>query len=233
MAFTLYVINSNKLRKDITTKQFADDDITRAQASIASILFSPANCNANFYTKALPSGSLSGIKVCPQGSKCLPGGTPADGDYLIPASATAPSPWNETTTGISSKVRLVSLNYVQTRIQGNGIGPTNVEHTTPAIVKLSVILEKQLGTRNGSILTVRHEKLLEIPVVSNTSVAPTQIIGCPKSADSQIPYGAIAVNGNWSAWGACNGLVKNRSCTNPTPMYGGTDCVGSSMISCP
>lgn len=186
MAFTVYVLNSAKLNKDITTNQFADDDITTAQATIGSTLLSPANCNANFYNKPLPSGSLDGIKTCPQGSKCKPTGTPAGN--TIPASATAPTPWNETTTGISSKVRLVSLNYTQTRIQGNGIGPTNAEHTTPALVTLTVTFEKQLGFKNGSRRTVRHQKLIGVPVVSNTSASPTQIIGCPKSPNSQIPY---------------------------------------------
>jgi|GEM_PF-6736171 len=51
---------------------------------------------------------------------------------------------------------------------------------------------------------------------------------------------ATPVNGGWSAWSdcsvACGGGTKNRTCTNPVPANGGTDCSsldgGNSSMAC-
>jgi len=44
------------------------------------------------------------------------------------------------------------------------------------------------------------------------------------------------VDGGWSSFGTCSatcgGGIQTRTCTNPSPAYGGADCVGSASQSC-
>jgi len=40
------------------------------------------------------------------------------------------------------------------------------------------------------------------------------------------------VDGGWSVWGPCVGGLKNRNCTNPSPMYDGKPCVGDAQVQC-
>ena len=40
------------------------------------------------------------------------------------------------------------------------------------------------------------------------------------------------VNGDWSAWGVCVNCSQSRTCTNPAPSCGGSDCLGSATQSC-
>tara|TARA_Y100000034_G_C6876321_1_gene400836 strand:+ start:785 stop:1747 length:963 start_codon:yes stop_codon:yes gene_type:complete len=49
-----------------------------------------------------------------------------------------------------------------------------------------------------------------------------------KSLQDAINDGGLAkINGNWSNWGNCSEGVKTRTCTNPSPFCGGTECVGN------
>jgi len=58
--------------------------------------------------------------------------------------------------------------------------------------------------------------------------------GC--SATCQIEQIQTPVNGGWSAWSACSaacgGGTQTRTCTNPAPSNGGTNCSGVSYQSC-
>jgi len=48
--------------------------------------------------------------------------------------------------------------------------------------------------------------------------------------------GNAPINGGWSDWSSCSvscgGGTRTRTCTNPTPQYGGNDCNGPSSQSC-
>ncbi|XP_076096227.1 coadhesin-like [Mytilus galloprovincialis] len=55
-----------------------------------------------------------------------------------------------------------------------------------------------------------------------------------------IVSGALAVDGNWSAWGSWGGCsqtcgsgtrYRSRSCSNPFPSFNGADCVGDTQVS--
>jgi hypothetical protein len=57
--------------------------------------------------------------------------------------------------------------------------------------------------------------------------------GQTKSLQDSINDGTLVkVDGNWSDWGACSGVSQERTCTNPLPFCGGTDCVGPSTQTC-
>ena len=49
-------------------------------------------------------------------------------------------------------------------------------------------------------------------------------------------YNPITINGGWSDWGTCSltcgGGTQTRTCTNPTPANGGTNCTGSTSQEC-
>ncbi len=41
------------------------------------------------------------------------------------------------------------------------------------------------------------------------------------------------INGDWSSWSACNSTcTQTRTCTNPSPDNGGTDCTGDAFQAC-
>jgi len=46
----------------------------------------------------------------------------------------------------------------------------------------------------------------------------------------------VSVNGGWSSWGRCSKScgpgVQTRTCTNPAPAHGGSECYGSAEESC-
>ena len=46
----------------------------------------------------------------------------------------------------------------------------------------------------------------------------------------------FSVNGGWSSWGSCSAScgsgVQTRTCTNPAPAHGGSQCSGSSSQTC-
>ena len=53
---------------------------------------------------------------------------------------------------------------------------------------------------------------------------------------STVLFSVNGVNGGWSSWGSCSAScgsgVQTRTCTNPAPAHGGSQCSGSSSQTC-
>ncbi|MEK7190457.1 MAG: GBS Bsp-like repeat-containing protein, partial [Patescibacteria group bacterium] len=86
------------------------------------------------------------------------------------------------------------------------------------------------GTWYADINLANHPGLGDIIVVTymyNTTWSPTF---CDTSIFTRV------VNGGWSGWGSCStpcgGGTQTRTCTNPSPAYGGAGCSGPSSQSC-
>jgi|GEM_PF-6010475 len=71
------------------------------------------------------------------------------------------------------------------------------------------------------------------PTPANGGAACTGALS--RSCNTQ-PCSPLPVNGGWSSWNSCSatcgGGTQTRTCTNPTPQNGGTNCLGTSSQSC-
>lgn len=149
-------------------------DLAQAKAEIIAAITTPANCNANFYSKTISGFTMSDIKTC-NGSACGSGG--GTGVTKIATVSTSGSPEVWTGTGISERVKLVSITPT--------IAPvTLVSPATRALTTVTLDLvfrHKQTGNRPPKNLP--SMKFTTV-VVANT----TTILGCPKSWNSTVVY---------------------------------------------
>lgn len=194
----LIVLNQSKTDKDISSKLMADRDLDAAVLKIASTLLQPKNCNATFYGQNVDSGTLSTIQSCTSGN-CL--NTTGTGKALVAtvmdaakvAGTAAIDQWNPSPsfTGLTRKVRISSLTYVLDQDQTTGVAVAK-----PAVLKLTIVFEKNLGLRSKSgvntIQTSKITKEIFVPVVRGTFTPPatytssTTILGCPISPTSTV-----------------------------------------------
>lgn len=148
-------------------------DLAQAKAEIISLLTVPSHCNANFYNRTISGFTMTSIRSCTSGT-CS---TTGSGAIKIPTVSDAGSPESWTGTGISDRVKLVSITPT--------IAPvTIVAPATRALTTVTLDLvfrHKQTGTRNPKSLPAMK---LNTVVVSDG----TTILGCPKTWNSTVVY---------------------------------------------
>ncbi|MBK5215651.1 MAG: hypothetical protein JJE53_02500 [Candidatus Pacebacteria bacterium] len=85
---------------------------------------------------------------------------------------------------------------------------------------------EKLSTQTGTVVCKNSSGTIVNDSFCNPATRPSTSQSCTPAP----------INGGWSAWSACSascgGGTQTRSCTNPTPAYGGTTCTGSSSQSC-
>lgn len=156
------IIGTTNLAK---TNQTAGD-LSQIHLNILDYLSKPNHCNANFYNK--PTGNnlpLTKLNKClGTGANCRTAGT-AVTSYPITTNS-----WNQTDTGISNSLRIVSANYSVNSVTGTAL----------ATLRLNVQFER----KKEELKSARtHSEIFSFPVV----VQSTTIIGCPQSWNSTIP----------------------------------------------
>lgn len=189
----LVVMNQSKNYGNINSKLVADKDVDVALLKISSMLLVPKNCNANFYGLNSTSGTLPDIRSCNSGA-CLTAGMTNKTleltvmDAAKVAATSADNQWSAAPayTGLTTKVRVTSLSYTMETDQATG--PST---SAPAIMKLTIVFEKNLGLRSGGagttkIQTSKVTRELFVPVIRkhptpySYPTSPT-ILGCPTS----------------------------------------------------
>lgn len=194
----LIVLNQSKNYNNINAKSIADKDVDAAVLKISSLLLVPKNCNANFYGLNSTSGTLTDIRTCTSGACLTTLGTGETVELTVMDAAklalpaTAGHEWDSASsyTGLTTKVRVASINYTLDADQVAG------SVTSPASLKVTIVFEKNLGTRStgsasAKIQTSKVIREIYVPVVrrQNTPysypVSPT-ILGCPISPSSTI-----------------------------------------------
>ncbi len=147
-------------------------DLAQAKAEIIAAITTPSHCNANFYDKTITGFTMSDIKNC-NGSACGTGGGTTVSKIPTVAATGSPEVW--TGTGISDRVKLVSI--APTVVATNAVDPAKALTS----VHLDLVFRyKPTGNKAPKNVNMR----LTTVVVANT----VKIVGCPKSWNSTVVY---------------------------------------------
>ena len=179
-----------QITKDQTKTQVIgeiDGALVQAQNDILGIVSNPAHCNANFVNKtadgtnrALTSDRIATCNTVLTGA-CNGIGAVATDKY-IPLHT---SDWNASNTKISNRVRISALTYSAPSTTAMVVGTgQNQGYGTIQNLSLNVTFQIKELPRNGVEFTRTVTKTFSVPVIVNGTV----IKGCPKSANSTVPY---------------------------------------------
>ena len=179
-----------QITKDQTKTQVSGDidgAMVQAQTEILSIISNPAHCNANFVNKIADgtSRALTSDRIATCSTvlvNACNGAGSVSTDKYIPLHT---SDWKIENTKISSRVRISALTYSapSTTAMVVGTGPGQ-GYGTIQNLSLNVTFQIKDLPRIGVETTRTVSKIFSVPVIVNGTV----IKGCPKSANSTVPY---------------------------------------------
>jgi len=203
-ALSLVLIQNKKTAALNSIRLAGDRDAEYVVAKIRALMSSPADCNANFKGKRFvaPYTAFTKINRCPVGDNCNTTGIPVpviDLNNVVDFNN-----WKPIIGEPRKRVRITSISYTLTTQQSTdtaGNRPrAGYPKALPAIVTLSVVIEKNLGLRGSTMVTSKNTLkpyTFEVYVITSSynfttnnlnDYNPKNISGCARSPSSVIVY---------------------------------------------
>lgn len=191
-ALGVVIMNAKKQAGNSAQRNSADRDIERIMARVASLIVSPADCNANFLGKKFtaPYSTLPSATVALY--KCSVGGT-CNGSGSAQAALNFNN-WVVFPGELSGRVRISNLTYALTAPQStSSVGPrprAGFANAQPAVITLSITFQRDVATVGGNkVVTTSQPYTINAFVITSTTTYSSG--GVPLDTITDNPTGLI------------------------------------------